>query len=553
MSHTSEIAAALGVAPDDLDEHGNVIPSSFRDMEAEFAETDASLTFELSQSAVHRTAAPASTDYQPRLASLPRHIPNSPPRRRWMGDFETVSNLTIAHAILPGSHNSGSDKEAPRRGTNSTCQDYSPYAQLARGIRVLDLRVHFYFGYRPTDPKRFQIVHGTASGRTVEDDILKAVNKFHSTAPREIVILDFHVLNRFTPEAHRELAELIHKHLGHKLVLPDMRELPIGQLWQLQKNVVIAYRSGERDPAFWNGVNQRWIGRHHPNDDDLARFIWDVGQENKGEHELRAVQAARYTRAMVPQPLEKQLNKWFAMNGSWGPIMHHRIINMDWATRSDVIENCIYANHYKGGLNSIRRRNPNGTYTKILTVGGVEHEAYSLFNGGWAPQVKIRDVNSSFTLHSIATWDSELEVGNGADGFSKVPVSDGDAMALIKRHDGRWHVVCANYTPNTHTHNIPPPLRSDKFCRYQMSDGNWRERIYLPVSTSLSLTLPSFGSVKVPGRLRNNHVILIANHATLDGVVDGARIQGGSDLRIKKGDNVAFVYKADQKHWVRLT
>ncbi|MGC1330526.1 hypothetical protein [Pseudomonas sp.] len=275
-------------------------------------------------------------------------------REDWMNRYDGVRSLRIQDCILPGTHNSASDKEAKRAPSNETCQDVSPLKQLRAGIRVLDLRVQFYAGYPANDPRRFSIFHQGNSGRTVRDDILGGLAHFRSTpgfnTSREMVILDFHEFKGFNKAAHLELAKLIKGSVGvERLVTPSMATMTIGQIWSKgPANTVIAYNSGERDSSFWSGVNQRWIGSNTPTDNALRDFIAAVGREKKGATELKAVQAAKYALpGFVPNDKSDKLMTWFA-SGEGKPILNHYIINTDWSLRQRLVDNCIHGNFLRG-------------------------------------------------------------------------------------------------------------------------------------------------------------------------------------------------------------
>jgi hypothetical protein len=271
-------------------------------------------------------------------------------RTNWMLAYSGVSRLRIQDCILPGTHNSGSDKEAPRSPSSETCQDVSPFKQLQAGIRVLDLRVQFYSGYASGDSRRFQIFHSSNSGRTVQGDVLRALQQFRALSDadttREIVILDFHQFKGFSDVAHKELAALIKRELGEKaIVAPSMANKTVGEIWRSgPANTVIAYNNGSRDPLFWGGVNQRWIGSNTPTNNQLKAFLDKVGAEKKGEFELKSVQCAKYALPFfVPNDRSGDIMKWFPL-GNNSLIMKHHIINTDWSLRQQLVDNCIYSN-----------------------------------------------------------------------------------------------------------------------------------------------------------------------------------------------------------------
>lgn len=254
-----------------------------------------------------------------------------------MANYRGPSKLTIPNLILPGTHNSGYDKEAKFTPSSETCQDRSPITQLKTGIRVLDIRTQFYSGYSLGDPRRFQIFHASNSGRNIEEDILgtsleqgqgSGVNGFHYSpqtvdARKEIVILDFHQFKNFTDDAHQELAGVIKNKLNDyrvnsnivsSIIEPELRSLTLSQIWARgdYKNTVIAYNAIPRDVSFWPGVNQRWIGKNDPSESELKSFMDSVGNETKSTHELRSIQCARYVWPFfVPKDMSDSIRQWF--------------------------------------------------------------------------------------------------------------------------------------------------------------------------------------------------------------------------------------------------
>ncbi len=164
-----------------------------------------------------------------------------------------TANLRIDELILPGTHNAAMDKQASYYNSYDTCQDVSPHSQLHTGIRVLDLRVEFASGYPQGDARRFSIFHGLRSGRTVSGDCLQAAINLYTAHDKEVVVLDFHDFKNFTDAVHRELATVIKNRLGSRLIESRWKPLVLRQLWELRKNVVIAYNDSQRDPLFWPG------------------------------------------------------------------------------------------------------------------------------------------------------------------------------------------------------------------------------------------------------------------------------------------------------------
>ena len=276
----------------------------------------------------------------------------------WMADTPHIHALRIDELILPGTHNSGSDKQSPNFGVpQEFAQDESPLEQLRRGIRVLDLRVAFYKSYPVGDPRRFQLFHLTSSGRTVAVDIVEAVHTFlseleHSTeAAREIVILDFHQLQDFTDQAHDELQAMVFNVLGDRIIPYALNGCTLEQLWNRHpgKNVVIAYNAQEAVIDAWVSVSQRWPGEILFNTNTLKNFADQVAKETKPALRLHAIQCAKYSLPLhAPTDLSHKVDQWFESVDENSYIQNFYIINTDWTSRSQLVANCRHANAIRG-------------------------------------------------------------------------------------------------------------------------------------------------------------------------------------------------------------
>lgn len=227
--------------------------------------------------------------------------PNNEHRARWMGAYRVTYPLPIGEMILPGTHNAGFDKEAPYTPSNEVCQDVSIYKQLEQGVRVLDLRVQYYSGNAPDN--QFAIFHDSSNGRYVKSDVLDAISRFRSDkgAFGEIIVLDFHAFKNFTPEAHQKLAALLKRELRATLIPYVLKNAAQHQLVINNRINVVAYNNSARDPLFWPGVDQKWIGENTPGKDKMADFIAEVGNTPKAFGELRSVQAAYYSLPFLPR------------------------------------------------------------------------------------------------------------------------------------------------------------------------------------------------------------------------------------------------------------
>lgn len=74
------------------------------------------------------------------MSTVPPHT-----KHNWMHRIPHLGRLRIDELILPGTHDSGSDKESPNLSLpQEYTQDVSPAKQVEAGIRALDLRVSYY-------------------------------------------------------------------------------------------------------------------------------------------------------------------------------------------------------------------------------------------------------------------------------------------------------------------------------------------------------------------------------------------------------------------------
>ena len=271
----------------------------------------------------------------------------------WMSEVPDINRLRIGELILPGSHDSGSDKQAPNfQWPQEITQDFAPFHQLRHGIRALDLRVAFYGKYPRGDARRFQLFHKTSSGRTVAGDILNALKTFYADkrASKEIVVLDFHEFRDFTAEAHSELQALILSMLGERLVSEKWAGLTLDELYTTHPgaNVVAAYNHYTSSTSLWEGVDQRWSGKNLISTADLKHFMDSTITRYKARNALVAIQCAKYVLPLhVPDDFKEEINQWFKSEHAESYIQNFFIINTDWATRSELVNNCKHANQVK--------------------------------------------------------------------------------------------------------------------------------------------------------------------------------------------------------------
>lgn len=544
MARKKETAELQGVAPHDINEDGTLKPENITVFGPDYG---------MSQFPEGR---PFPENIMPDLSSLKPDDENSPNagwcpngswssgicrpynnefRSRWMSAYGTVKHQRIQEAILPGTHQSAFDKHAASAPSMETCQDVTVHTQLHAGIRVFDIRVQFYFGYAAGDSRRFMIFHRGNNGRSVQGDILNALIDFYSDVRNrgEIVVLDFHEFKGFTPAAHLELAGVIKNSLRGIIASPRFRSFNTGQLAALGKTVIIAYNYGTRNPDFWPGVNQRWIGHNQPTSSQLKAFVDKVAAESKPAWELRAIQAAKYTKVFhVPDDMSPDVMSWFAAGNAASPIMRHFIVNSDWALRHRLVDNIIYANQFRYGYYRDAYPCQEATGDIPLAPGLV----YWVFYGCSRPLIALPNTSNwhfgEEGLAVIVGREVSCELMMNHLVFStagiQVPLSAGDALAFVHLNK-KWDIVCPVYTPNSSGAAVPAPPFGEKFSRYTMMDNNW-----LP-----TLKLPSF-SEKI------NSVILITISSP-DVTLSGAELVGGQSLILKRPKTYAFAYQGPSR------
>ncbi|MFI8557371.1 hypothetical protein [Pseudomonas putida] len=273
-------------------------------------------------------------------------------KQNWMGALPALGRLRIDQLVLPGSHDSGMDKQADNIvPPQEVTQDVSCIEQIRGGIRVLDLRVRANREYPPASPYRYKLYHMSTSGRTVLGDVLLELQRFYDEPDnaREIVILDFHQFDNFSPQEHHWLLELVERHLGQRIIPWALRRLTLDQLWHDHpgKTVVVAYNNAARG-QHWDGVRQNWIGEDTPSTEALKAFMDTLAGSYKPDYILRSIQCAKYNRIVfTPDDFSDKIDEWFASVDLQSYIQGFHIINTDWSLRSRIVDNCIHACHVR--------------------------------------------------------------------------------------------------------------------------------------------------------------------------------------------------------------
>lgn len=283
-------------------------------------------------------------------------------RHNWMHRMPQIGTLRIDQLVLAGTHNSGSDKQAPSLMLpQEYTQDVSPAKQIEAGIRALDLRVRFVQDYPVGDPRRFQLYHLTSSGRTVSDDIFDMLDRFYdgvfesNDTQKEIIILDFHQFEYFTEAVHDEFITLINNEMAHRLVPYAYRTLSLNELWAEHpwKTVVAAYNKRNHHALLWPGVDQLWSGDNLNTTAQLKVFMDETAQYGKSAYKLEAIQCAKYVLPFhVPDDFSDKVDDWFQSEDINSYIQNFHIINTDWSLRSKIVDNCIHACHVRAAAHA---------------------------------------------------------------------------------------------------------------------------------------------------------------------------------------------------------
>ena len=458
---------------------------------------------------------------------------------RWISKTPEIQHLRIQDLILPGTHNSGVDLQAFYTSTYGTCQDYSPFNQLIRGVRVLDLRVEF-------DPKantqqeRFQLVHHIRSGRNIKRDILDQVNRFHQrTGGKELVILDFHTFDHFTPAAEAELQALIKSTLGaHTLIAPYYSPFTLKQIQTIgPMNTVIAYNRGARDHLFWGGVNQRWKGDFSPSTRELKTFMDAVALETKPQGQLRSIQCAKYNKPIPsPDDFSDKISEWFASKDLHSYIQKFWIINTDWTTRSYIVGNCRHANRVKvAALRNAREFTPaNSTAVNGIIPGHYRALIFALSDGHWCRELflpsNVQD-KDTLLIRSTATSNTIINASNLDLDVEHLTLCKGICLLFIYNGERRhWvlHSILDKPADSTDV-SIAQPTLTNPTVTYKLSDGAWVKTAFL------AATAPE------------GAIIHATSYARLSAEIADPR---GHRYPIKRNDSLVFTML--NKQWQRL-
>ena len=481
-------------------------------------------------------------------------------RLAWMSVMAGGYPLRIADAILPGTHDSGMDKKAPRPTSPETCQDREVIIQLYAGIRVFDIRVEYYAGMKDT-PNEFMIFHLNTNGRTVASDFLDAINTFRAysgeqgNTKQEIIILDFHEFKNFNEVAHRRLAELIKNRLHTSVIIPRwMNPLSIEQIWEYgELGVVVAYNEGNqslRDPLFWNGVKQKWIGEDQVSSYELKLYMDQVSLEQKPFEELRSIQCAKYAFTYNPDDISDSIRQWFyseAYENSY--IQKFYIINTDWSLRQRLVDNCRHANGEK--IKWLKQHDSFYSHTELITQNPDEsYRVSSAFrflrvqigDSHWAKELSLStptqgNPEACITITSNATMASNLLLTGTDIPHASLPLIAGDTVALRVRSNGSrlwWEFIGPDYLAVQNDSSIPTPQLFEKLIRYRLSNGHFASELYLP------------------SQAPDASVIHVSSTAALTATIKKDYLMGGKDISVPNGFSGLFVFHVSTRCWEQL-
>ncbi len=268
----------------------------------------------------------------------------------WMANNSIIGNLRIDQLVLPGSHDSGSHKkrQPQLQLPHEITQDVGPIDQIRGGIRVLDLRVRFCPQFSAGDPRRFQLFHLNTTGVSLEEDVITPLLGYFDAedTQREIIILDFHQLDGFTPALHEELQAMLVQRLGERCLPASVWQKSLVYLWLNHpgKNIVLCYSGPHLNGLMWDRVTQCWSGDDSNTTAALKVYMDGVASERKPEGELRSIQCAKYALPFfVPDDFTDKIDLWFDSQDEHSYIQQFHIINTDWCLRSRLVANCIHA------------------------------------------------------------------------------------------------------------------------------------------------------------------------------------------------------------------
>ncbi|KAF8405379.1 hypothetical protein HHK36_010283 [Tetracentron sinense] len=182
-----------------------------------------------------------------------------PDRKNWMSGLDP-HKIHINKIVWPGTHDSATNKIGIPLITRpfAQCQSLSIYNQLARGARVIDIRVQ--------EDRR--VCHGILVTYGI-DVVIRDIKKFLSETQSEIIILE--IRTEFGHEDPPEFDKYLVDQLGEFLIHQDDRvfEMTVAEL--LPKRVICVWKPRKSphpkagDPLWSSGyLKDNWIDTDLP-------------------------------------------------------------------------------------------------------------------------------------------------------------------------------------------------------------------------------------------------------------------------------------------------
>ncbi|PYY69479.1 phospholipase [Pseudomonas jessenii] len=279
----------------------------------------------------------------------------APTLNDWMSNIPVIDNLTLGELILPGAHNTGSDKNGNYILAPAThwavCQNDSFYYQLINGARAFDVRLEFDINVRNgNNYLHFYFHHNGVRSYRELSQLTQDVSSFLVANPDEFIILDFHKLDRGNrPFNFKEFSDRLVGGLGELIIPLEHSRKTLGELKRISKTqrvLLAADYHPDLDPqAFGRSIQHKWSGSAITDVQYLESFIETVMASPPSSSSPWSLSATAYSVAGGPVSIPKKLNDWFDVNKPW--IHKCSIINADFFEESNLVHLCRAANIMK--------------------------------------------------------------------------------------------------------------------------------------------------------------------------------------------------------------
>lgn len=193
-------------------------------------------------------------------------------RKNWMSELDP-GKLVVHKIVWPGTHDSGTDRIGVPLVSRpfAQCQSCSIYRQLAKGTRVLDIRVQ----------QDRRVCHGILATYGV-DVVLEHVKRFLAETQSEIIVLE--IRTEFGKEDPPEFDKYLVEQLGDLLIHQDdgVFQKTVAEL--LPRRIICVWKPRKSpapkagDPLWSSGyLKDNWI------DTDLPSTKFDSNMKHLGE------------------------------------------------------------------------------------------------------------------------------------------------------------------------------------------------------------------------------------------------------------------------------